>query len=190
MIMTALIMSVANPGKAGEVIEKKETLLEASAASEKGSASGNEAISGNVNNNTGNISEKETEESGSQRKADVSEASVTVSVSENEAGVVTDISDETSDVSDNMITPPTIDPLPKGDEGFTVEGDVIEIKVISGDSSVSVSRRLFEAGLVESAVEFDKFLCENGYDKLIRVGTFTITEGSDFETIAHSLTGR
>lgn len=49
---------------------------------------------------------------------------------------------------------------------------------------------MFEAGLVESAVEFDKFLCSNGYDHSISVGTYEIEYGLDFETMAKIITRR
>ena len=191
MIVTALIMSVANPGKANEVSEKKETLLETVAASQEISVSDNEekedikelADKADKADKEDAIAEDNIiEESESAKTEEENEDTKAVSVSGSDSDL--------SSASDNAVSPPAIDPLPEGDNGFEIEGDEIDIKVISGDSSVSVSRRLFEAGLVESAVEFDKFLCENGYDKLIRVGTFTISEGSDFETIAHSLTGR
>ena len=71
----------------------------------------------------------------------------------------------------------------QGEDGAT-------ITVIRGDSSVSVARRLYEAGLVESAVEFDKYLCDNGYDKVISVGTYDIHYGMDFADIAKLITRR
>ena len=62
--------------------------------------------------------------------------------------------------------------------------------VMRGDSSVRVARHLFEAGMVESAVEFDKYLCQNGYDHSISVGTYEIAYGLDFETMAKIITRR
>lgn len=85
------------------------------------------------------------------------------------------------------VTPPKIDPLPEGETGFTKEGDWVEIMVVSGDSSVSVARRLYEAGLVESAVEFDNYLCENGYDRRICTGKHEMPVGADFKELADIL---
>ncbi|MBR5896836.1 MAG: hypothetical protein IKZ39_04400, partial [Lachnospiraceae bacterium] len=79
--------------------------------------------------------------------------------------------------------PPAIDPMPEDETGYVSNGETVLIKVIKGDSSVSVSRRIFEAGLVESAVELDRYLCDNHYDKSISVGEYEIAVGSDFETI-------
>lgn len=92
------------------------------------------------------------------------------------------------ELEDNEILPPAINPLPEDESGYTEVADGVEIVVIRGDSSVSVARRMFEAGLVESAVEFDKFLCSNGYDKVISVGTYTIPYGLTFEEMADILT--
>ncbi len=69
-------------------------------------------------------------------------------------------------------------------------GEYVTITIVKGDSSVRAARKLFEAGLVESAVEFDKFLCENGYDKSISVGTYKIKPGSDFDEMARIITRR
>ena len=80
--------------------------------------------------------------------------------------------------------------MPEGEEGYTDLGELVEIKVIPGDSSVSVARRIYEAGLVESAIELDEFLCQNGYDKSISVGTYEIAKGSDFDTIGKIITRR
>lgn len=88
------------------------------------------------------------------------------------------------------ITPPPINPMPEDETGFTESEDGVEIKVIHGDSSVSVSRRMYEAGLVESAVEFDKYLCEHGYDKVVCVGTYKIPFGLTFDEMAQIITGR
>lgn len=86
------------------------------------------------------------------------------------------------------VTPPSINPLPSDEKGFIPGEDGVVITVIRGDSSVSVARRIYEAGLVESAVEFDKYLCDNGYDKVISVGTYNIEYGMDFDEIARVIT--
>lgn len=64
----------------------------------------------------------------------------------------------------------------------------ITISVKSGDSSVSVSRILAEAGLVADAEAYDRYLCANGYDKSICVGTYQITVGTSEEDIAKIIT--
>ncbi len=88
------------------------------------------------------------------------------------------------------ITPPPINPLPEDDPGYAKEAEYVEIKVVRGDSSVSVARRMYEAGLIESAVEFDSFLCKNGYDRYVCTGTHQIPYGLSFEEMAAILMKR
>lgn len=70
----------------------------------------------------------------------------------------------------------------------TEPAETVTITVVKGDSSVSVSRDLEEAGLVESAKDFDRYLCNNGYDKRISVGTYEIPIGTSEEKIAKIIT--
>ena len=65
----------------------------------------------------------------------------------------------------------------------------IVILVESGNGSEIVSRRLFEAGLVNSAVEYNRFLVENGYAKKIRVGNHEIPAEATEDEIARILCG-
>ncbi len=70
------------------------------------------------------------------------------------------------------------------------EGSLITIIISSGQSSVSVSKMLEDAGLVENASDYDKYLCDNGYDKKIRTGTYEIPKGLSDEDIAEMIMGR
>ena len=64
----------------------------------------------------------------------------------------------------------------------------VSIRIVQGDGSYSACKRLEEAGLIESASEFDLFLYQNGYDKKIRAGTFEIPANADGEKIARIIT--
>lgn len=77
-------------------------------------------------------------------------------------------------------------------EGPRIEltGETFTLKVISGDDSVSVSRRLYEAGLIESVSSFDDYLCEHRYDRFIGVGFYDIPVGADYDTMARIITRR
>lgn len=68
------------------------------------------------------------------------------------------------------------------------QGESVKIEIVSGDSSVTVCKKLAQAGLVESANEYDSFLCQNGYDKRIRAGSFEIPVGAKEEEIAEIIT--
>ena len=65
-----------------------------------------------------------------------------------------------------------------------------QITVGSGDGSDTVAEKLYEAGLVSDAAAYDKYLCQNGYDKKICTGVKTIPAGAGEAEIAKILTTR
>ena len=64
------------------------------------------------------------------------------------------------------------------------------ITIKKGSDSGSVSRVLYEAGLVEDAKTFDNYLCNNGYSRSINPGTYEIVPGTSEEEIAKIITGK
>ena len=64
------------------------------------------------------------------------------------------------------------------------QGESVTIQIVSGDSSLTVCKKLAQAGLITSANEYDSYLCRNGYDKRIRAGSFEIPVGAGEEEIA------
>jgi hypothetical protein len=68
--------------------------------------------------------------------------------------------------------------------------DTINITVSKGDDSGTVSRKLYNAGIVDSASEYDAYLMQHGYDKKISVGTKTINVTDSWQEIAEKLTGK
>lgn len=63
------------------------------------------------------------------------------------------------------------------------------ITIGRGDGSYTVSNKLVDVGAIESADDFDTFLCNNGYDKKIRTGTYTIPANASEEQMARIITG-
>ena len=66
----------------------------------------------------------------------------------------------------------------------------VVVSIYPGEGSYTVSRKLAALELVESADIYDKFLCQNGYDKKLCTGNYTITEGATADEIARILTKR
>ena len=64
------------------------------------------------------------------------------------------------------------------------------ITIKKGSDSGSVSRMLYEAGLVENAKAFDNYLCNNGYSRSINPGIYEIAPGISEEEIAKIITGK
>ena len=75
----------------------------------------------------------------------------------------------------------------KQQEQQQAKGEVVTITIQSGQFSESVSEACEKAGLVKSATEFNKYLCDNGYSGRLAVGDHKITKGSSFEEIAKKL---
>ena len=68
------------------------------------------------------------------------------------------------------------------------QSESVRIEVVSGDSSVTVCKKLAQAGLVESASEYDSYLCGNGSEKSIRAGVFEIPVDAGEKEIAEIIT--
>jgi len=71
-----------------------------------------------------------------------------------------------------------------------VSGGTKSVTIVSGDSSYTIAKKLQAAGVVASASSYDTYLCEHGYDKKLRTGTFQIPEGATEEQIAKIVTGQ
>lgn len=84
-----------------------------------------------------------------------------------------------TDVIKDKQTEPETEPL-KDDK-------IVILEVSSGDGSMMVARKAEASGLVESAAEFDTFLCKGGYDKKICTGKHKIPAGASMEEIAKLL---
>lgn len=69
------------------------------------------------------------------------------------------------------------------------EAEPFLFEIRKGDGSHTVSKRLAEAGIIDSSAEFDQYLIQNGYDKKIVASVFEIPAGADFEIIAGIISG-
>lgn len=63
----------------------------------------------------------------------------------------------------------------------------VAIEVHAGESSMMISTKLEAAGVIESALDFDKYLCAHGYDKVLHTGRHTIRIGASYDEIARIL---
>lgn len=155
-----------------------------------------------VNQSTETVVAANTEETKENAEAETKENSADTStvettedktvVENNTTDTDTDSSEDTKpedanvsedNVADSNVTEDTTDTVTEN------IGETVKVEVRSGMSSESVSLAVKNAGLVDDDTEFNKYLCENGYDKRLRVGSFDIPSGSDFETISKYLCG-
>lgn len=63
----------------------------------------------------------------------------------------------------------------------------VEVNILPGEYSDTISQKLFDAGLIADITEFNRFITDSDYDNFIQPGTFTIPEGSSYEDIAQIL---
>lgn len=94
---------------------------------------------------------------------------------------------ETTDASKEE---PEAEPTKNADEMVTEESATVTITIQGGEGSYSVCQKLEEAGLVESAAAFDRYLYEKGYDKRIIATVYAIPQGTGEDEIAELITGK
>lgn len=110
-----------------------------------------------------------------------------------ETSPVTTTEPEETAVPESTVAPETVaepENSTAADNPAPEQGQTASITILRGDTSVSVSRQLYEAGLVESAQTFDDYLCNNGYSRSINPGTYEIAAGTSEEEIAKIITGK
>lgn len=73
---------------------------------------------------------------------------------------------------------------PVPDRRVPEDGENITVVIESGEIASEISRKMAEAGLVEDAAAFEKYLCEIGCTRSIWDGTYTIPAGTSMEDIA------
>jgi len=145
----------------------------------------NENVSDTGEVSTDEIEEKleELEETTAQTKQEIE---AVIDADDDPDKVGTDdakIDSDTGNDTDNE--PVKEETKPSADTAKTVE-----LTISSGDSSYRVAQKLTELGLVDDASDYDSYLCNNGYDRYIRTGTYTFTTDDTNEKIAKTITGK
>lgn len=64
----------------------------------------------------------------------------------------------------------------------------VTVEIKAGMWSEEIASTLHSLNLVDDAEEFDKFLCDNGYGSMIKVGIYKIPTGSTYTQIAEIIT--
>ena len=111
---------------------------------------------------------------------------------DNTSQEVTDDPERPEELSKNN----TEDTQGENDEKVTSAGedqsrtDEVTLTIVSGDTSYSVAKKLYELGVVPSVEQTDRFLCANGYDRTIRTGVYTIAPEETLESVAKRINGK
>ncbi len=216
IIVTAIIMAVVSPGSQkmtdAEVIRRakqlgmtEEKVLSDSAAKKEdasGEDASNEDASGEADSPDENASDDEKEEPPQEKEKAVSAQAPADRNSQNTQA-------QAQVQTQTQTKPETIDAEPEDPDASEV-GENVELErqeaegtntslpvsdtpmvvtIGSGDGSYAVSKKLADVGAISSPGNFDTFLCENGYDKKIRPGTYTIPADASDEQMARIITG-
>lgn len=191
IIVTALAMGIANrdarPLTDAEIKAKALTLgMVESDSIRLGDVAGTSAPSSdNVEKETAAAAEHgEEREAGTVSGTDVS-GTVSGTEGETEAG---DAASAGTDRESEAGGPESAGTDQESEAGEASEGQTVTITIEYGTGSGTVCRLLEEAGLIEDANSFDRYLIKNGYSKRIRVGICEIPMGATEEEIAAIIT--
>ena len=175
IVVTAIIMGIATSGKRGmtdeEIIARAKKL-------------------GMVENTV--LSEKTEEEAETEADVDIANAEDATEKSAIEETKKPETSTEQKQNTTEETKKPetSTEQQTTDDKKEDITSAVVKtITVNSGDGSYTVAKKLAEAGVVTSAENFDTYLCQNGYDKKLRTGNFSIPADASDEQIARIVTG-
>ena len=198
IVVTALLMGYSNKNRAAE--PKAEVATEETAGDllvdRNGEATTEEVIEqSTVENVTVEAAEtvsstEETETDSAETSEEETSQEETASELESstqEAETITETESVTETETESVQAEETTD---KKEQTHALPQTTIEINIVRGDDSGTVARKLQNAGMVESATEYDAYLMQHGYDKKIRVGKVEIPVDATWQEIAEYISGR
>ena len=194
---TVLLEKPEETESASETTANTESVSETTAGSDGEVQIGTD-IGNNEDVSQGDLSKEETPKD-NQPKEETSEeekpqkgASQDTEPKEDISQEVTDDPERPEELSKNN----TEDTQGENDEKVTSAGedqsrtDEVTLTIVSGDTSYSVAKKLYELGVVPSVEQTDRFLCANGYDRTIRTGVYTIAPEETLESVAKRINGK
>ena len=201
IVVTALLMGYSNKNRAAE--PKAEVATEETAgdllADRNGEATTEEVIEqSTVENVTVEAAEtvsstEETETDSAETSEEETSQEETASELESstqEAESVTETETESVQAEETTDKKEQTQSSTEDDAGNALPQTTIEINIVRGDDSGTVARKLQNAGMVESATEYDAYLMQHGYDKKIRVGKVEIPVDATWQEIAEYISGK
>ena len=192
IVVTAIIMGIATSGKRGmtdeEIIARAKELgmVENTVLSEKTEEEAETEAAVDIANaedatEKSAIEETKKPETSTEQKQNTTEETEKPETSEEQKENTTEETKKPETSTEQQTT---------ADKKEDITSAVVKtITVNSGDGSYTVAKKLAEAGVVTSAENFDTYLCQNGYDKKLRTGNFSIPADASDEQIARIVTG-
>lgn len=178
IICTAIIMGIALSGN------KKETLTDAEII-ERARLLGMVMPEESSDSDEGENISDGTDEKQEGEQSPVSK----LDEDENEPKDTTDSSTdkENDDINKDKGTEVQNEPKQQGnqpkDTADASTGELIDIEVLSGDYSSTVSQKLFAAGLIDNAESFNNYMVQKGIDATLHVGVYQIPKGATQDEI-------
>lgn len=194
MIVTALILGISFSNRQDQTSQTMTDEQIRERAAELGMVDSSELTLAALQNSANQPTESTPEET-----TQTQEQNTTESTSETTAPAETQETQTTTEPETTAAPESTSEPEKTAAPEATAEPETTNapeqtqtagITIQRGDDSGSVSRRLYEAGLVENAKAFDNYLCNNGYSRSINPGTYEIAPGTSEEEIAKIITGK
>lgn len=141
-----------------------------------------------VKNEQGKEPESENESESvdnAQSESEDSDKADTDDNKQNDKNTVSDALTDNSGLSGNKD-----DDADMAGNGDTVNGNGISITISKGDDSGTAARKLYNAGLIENAAEYDAFLMQHGYDKKLSTGVKVIYPDDTWQEMAEKLVSK
>ena len=194
---TVLLEKPEETESASETMANTESVSETTAGSDGEVQIGTD-IGNNEDVSQGDLSKEETpkdnqpKEETSEEEKPQKDASQDIEPKDDTSQEVTDDPERPEELSKNN----TEDTQGENDEKVTSAGedqsrtDEVTLTIVSGDTSYSVAKKLYELGVVPSVEQTDRFLCANGYDRTIRTGVYTIAPEETLESVAKRINGK
>lgn len=196
IIVTAVLLHVSNASPAKEpietVVQQQTTETLASINNENNEEQIGEAAFPDTEKE-----KKEEPEQSTQEPADASQPEESTEATKEETESPTQTVEDSQETPGESIEPEevaeTAESQTTQEDMFTTPeqaAELVEISIYKGDDSGTVARKLYNAGLVDNAAQFDAYLMQHGYDKKISVGIVKIPVGATWLEIAEKLAGR
>ena len=181
ILTAALLMAFADDGKDSVKADDMEVLASIENETQESSME-TESVSSVEETSVLVEEEFSTEENSLEMETTSEEESIVQTLMENELVIAT--------TEESLEEKSVEEELSLEEDETKVLTDVVKIKVVSGDDSGTVARKLQIAGLVDNASEFDAYLMQHGYDKKIAVGEKEIPMDATWIEIAEKISSR
>lgn len=143
---------------------------------------------------SGNSTEKPRVTFSSEKSSAVQSAAQSVNNSSSEVreseDTAVEVSPESDDFSDTDAKKEDVSATAgssSGKSSAAAQGETYVLHISRGESSYAAAKALEEAGIIASAVDFDKYLVSQGIDRKIDAGDHTVPTSGTYEEIGQAL---